>query len=91
MTNTISPPRLTLCQSAIYQIKVQGLLSDGCAAVFDTLDCARDTTRGITILSGPVADQTALHGLLTRIRDLGLPLLSVECVESQMEVDYRNK
>ncbi len=88
MTNTTPPQRLTLCQPAVYQIKVQGLLSEGCAAVFDTLDCTRDTVQGITILSGPVADQTALHGLLTRIRDLGLPLLSVECVGVQKETDY---
>jgi hypothetical protein len=35
----------------------------------------------ITTLSGTVADQAALHGVLARIRDLGLPLLSVECLE----------
>jgi len=37
---------------------------------------------GTTVLTGPVADQPALHGLLIKIRDLGLPLLSVNRVES---------
>jgi hypothetical protein len=37
----------------------------------------------MTILTGSVIDQPALHGLLVRIRDLGLPLISVECFESE--------
>jgi hypothetical protein len=37
---------------------------------------------GETLLSGQVADQSALHGLLNRVRDLGLPLLSVVCVKA---------
>jgi hypothetical protein len=36
---------------------------------------------GTTVLTGPVADQPALHGLLLKIRDLGLPLVSVYCIE----------
>jgi hypothetical protein len=36
---------------------------------------------GTTVLTGPVADQPALHGLLLKIRDLGLPLISVNCIE----------
>ncbi len=36
---------------------------------------------GVTLLSGPAADQAALHGLLRRVRDLGVPLLSVNWVE----------
>ena len=40
-----------------------------------------------TKLSGPVADQTALHGLLAKVRDLGIPLLSVNSVLQDMDVD----
>jgi hypothetical protein len=36
---------------------------------------------GDTLLTGPVVDQAALHGLLKRVRDLGMPLISVNCVE----------
>ena len=37
---------------------------------------------GETILTGPIVDQTALHGVLIKIRDLGLPLLSLTCTET---------
>ena len=43
---------------------------------FDNLDLSH-TDDGITVLRGPVADQSALHGLLHKLRDLGVPLLSV--------------
>jgi hypothetical protein len=36
---------------------------------------------GDTVLTGPVVDQTALHGLLKKVRDLGLPLRSINCLE----------
>jgi hypothetical protein len=36
---------------------------------------------GVTLLSGPVVDQAALHGLLRKVRDLGMPLLSIQQVE----------
>ena len=38
---------------------------------------------GVTVLAGPVADQAALHGLLTKVRDLNLPLLSVRRIEPE--------
>ena len=38
---------------------------------------------GETLLSGPVADQAALHGILARIRDMNLPLISLECVPGE--------
>lgn len=38
---------------------------------------------GTSVLSGPIADQAALHGVIVRIRDLGLPLLAVECVSGE--------
>ena len=75
---------LCLNRSATYRIKVQGRLdrswSDQFADMAVTVECVDDGW-AITTLSGAVADQAALHGVLARIRDLGLPLLSVECLE----------
>ena len=59
-----------------YEIRVQGRLDDRWAAWFDGVDLSR-TDDGTTVLRGPVADQAALHGLLHKLRDLGVPLLSV--------------
>ena len=59
-----------------YEIRLRGRLSPRWAAWFDgmALTTADD---GTTTLRGPVTDQAALHGLLQKVRDLGLPLLSV--------------
>ena len=59
-----------------YEIRLQGRLDPRWATWFDglTLTAADD---GTTALLGPVADQAALHGLLQKVRDLGVPLLSV--------------
>lgn len=59
-----------------YEIRVQGRLDDRWAAWFDGLELTRPED-GSTVLRGPVADQAALHGLLHKLRDLGVPLLSV--------------
>ena len=59
-----------------YEIRVQGRLDDRWAAWFDGLHLSR-TDDGTTVLRGPVTDQAALHGLLHKLRDLGVPLLSV--------------
>ncbi len=62
--------------SGRYEIRLRGRLDPRWAAWFDgmTLTTADD---GTTALRGPVTDQAALHGLLQKVRDLGLPLLSV--------------
>jgi len=62
--------------SAHYEITVRGILDPRWSAWFDGLQLTSDAA-GRTTISGPVADQAALHGLLTRIRDLGLTLLEV--------------
>jgi hypothetical protein len=59
-----------------YQIRVKGVLDRRWAAWFDDLQVASDE-RGQTTIAGPVVDQAALHGLLTKVRDLGLELLEV--------------
>ncbi len=76
---------LSMDQPATYQIKVQGRLSGKWSNWFDGLAVAAAETEGgptLTTLTGQVADQAALHGLLNRIRDLGLPLLLVECLNT---------
>ena len=59
-----------------YEIHVRGVLDGGWSAWFDGLQVTSDE-RGQTTIAGPVADQAALHGLLAKIRDLGLELLAV--------------
>jgi hypothetical protein len=63
-----------------YEIRVQGRLDDRWAAWFEGLDLTR-TDDGTTVLRGPVTDQAALHGLLHKLRDLGVPLHSVTRIE----------
>ncbi len=67
-------------QRAIYQIRVKGNLDQKWSDWFDGCSITPQAG-GETLLSGPAADQAALHGLLAKIRDLGLPLLSVRRVE----------
>lgn len=75
--------KLSLHRPATYQIKVQGHLDECWSAWFGGLTVTYDE-RDDTILTGPVADQAALHGLLKKVCDLALPLVSVNLVESQV-------
>jgi hypothetical protein len=59
-----------------YEIRVRGVLDSGWSAWFDGLRVASNQ-HGQTTIAGPVADQAALHGLLVKVRDLGLELLEV--------------
>ena len=65
---------------AIYQIKLKGHLDSKWSDWFDGFSIIPQADDE-TLLTGPVADQADLHGLLAKIRDLGLPLLSVKRVE----------
>lgn len=69
----------SLSGNEVYEIRVQGRLGAGWSSWFDGL-AVEDLPHGETLLRGPVADQAALHGILVRIRDLGLPLVSVQRV-----------
>ena len=60
----------------IYQIRISGLLDPSWSDWFDGL-AITNVTDEVTILAGPLPDQAALHGVLNKIRDLGLILLSV--------------
>ena len=63
-----------------YQIRLTGHLDAHWATWFDGLTVSQESD-GTTVISGPIADQAALHGVLQRVRDLGLPLVSVMRVE----------
>jgi len=63
-----------------YEIRLTGHLEARWAAWFDGLTISREGD-GTTVISGPIADQAALHGLLQRVRDLGVSLVSVTQVE----------
>ena len=69
-------------QPPVYQIRVKGRLGPRWTAWFEGLTITPEDN-GDTLLTGPVVDQAALHGLLRRVRDLGLPLLSVIRVEAE--------
>jgi hypothetical protein len=61
-------------------LRLKGHLAGRWAAWFDGLSLRLESD-GTTVLHGPVADQAALHGLLQKVRDTGLPLISVTCIE----------
>jgi hypothetical protein len=73
-------------QPMVYQIRLKGQLGSQWTDWFEDLTITL-ADNGETLLTGPVLDQAALHGLLKKVRDLGMPLLSVNCVEpGQAEV-----
>ena len=77
--------RFGLCQPARYQIEVVGHLNSKKATWFESLTCANEYGEDgtpITVMAGEVLDQAMLHGLLAKIRDLGLPLLAVNRIKS---------
>lgn len=65
-----------------YEIRIKGHLDSRWAAWFDGLNLT-NSGDGTTVIHGLVADQSALHGLLQKVRDVGLPLISV----TQVDVD----
>jgi hypothetical protein len=67
-----------------YEIRIQGQLHFRWAAWFDGWSLTNDND-GTTVISGPVIDQAALHGLLQKVRDIGLPLISVQQVDQDQQ------
>ena len=90
MSNEIKREASEKTHPLVYQIRIKGHLgpewSDGFGGLSITLE-----DNGDTLLTGPVVDQAALHGLLRKVRDVGMPLLSVVCVKpDQAEVSDVN-
>jgi hypothetical protein len=67
-------------QPVIYQIRLKGQLDSHWIDWFEGLSITLEEN-GDTLLTGPVVDQAALHGLLKKVRDLGMPLVSVNRVQ----------
>jgi hypothetical protein len=78
MSNKRSPEH-DADQAMVYQIRIKGHLSRHWADWFEGLTITLNDD-GDTLLTGPVIDQAALHGYLRKVRDLGMPLLSVNRV-----------
>lgn len=72
-------PNLT--EPTIYQIRIGGQLGEQWQTWFAQMTLTQ-ADNGDTLLTGPVVDQAALHGLLRKVRDLGLPLISVIQIQS---------
>jgi hypothetical protein len=71
-----SDPKTELGQPIVYQIRLQGHLGRQWTDWFGGLTITLEED-GDTLLTGPLVDQAALHGLLKKVRDLGMPLISV--------------
>jgi hypothetical protein len=75
MSNKLNP-KTDPGQPMVYQIRIEGHLDRQWTDWFGGLSITLEDN-GETLLTGPVVDQAALHGLLRKVRDLGMPLLSV--------------
>ena len=73
-------PKTDPGQPIVYQIRIKGHLGSQWTDWFEGLTITLEED-GDTLLTGPVVDQAALHGLLRKVRDLGMPLASVSPVE----------
>ena len=71
-------------QPLVYEIRIKGHLDQQWTEWFEGLTITLEDN-GDTLLTGPVIDQAALHGLLRKVRDLGMPLLSVDSVKPDQE------
>jgi hypothetical protein len=82
MTSNEHPSAHDANQPMVYQIRIKGHLTPQRIDWFDGLMVTLEE-EGDTLLTGPVVDQAALHGILRKIRDLGMPLLSVNSFEAK--------
>ena len=78
----IPNPKIEADHPVIYEIRIGGQLSSQWMSWFDGLAITVEES-GETLIVGPVPDQAALFGLLKKVRDLGIPLLSVNLVQSE--------
>ena len=78
MSNT-NQQKQSLNQVMFYEIRIKGHLGHQWVDWFDGFAITLEDD-GNTLLSGPVPDQAALYGLLRKLRDVGMPLLSLQCV-----------
>lgn len=74
--NETHPSKGEHVEAQLYEIRLRGHLDDRWASQFEGLTITLEE-EGDTLLTGPVPDEAALHGLLKKVRDLGMPLVSV--------------
>ena len=79
MSNKLDP-KTDPSEPVVYQIKIKGHLGYEWTDWFEGLTLTLEEN-GDTLLTGPVVDQAALYGLLRKVRDLGMSLVSVNCVK----------
>ena len=79
-----SNPIIDPNQPMVYQIRIKGHLGHQWTEWYEGLTITQEED-GDTLLTGPVIDQAALHGLLKKVRDLGMPLLSVDSMQPNQE------
>lgn len=89
MTN-IQNPMTDSSQPMVYQIRIKGHLSERWADWFDGMIITLEEN-GDTLLTGPVIDQAALHGLLKKVRDVGMQLISVNRVNPKQAEESIDK
>ena len=83
-------PKSDADQPMVYEIRIKGHLSHLSAGWFDGLTITLENN-GNTLLTGTVIDQSALHGILKKVRDLGIPLLSVNTAGPDLQDMSDNK
>ena len=88
MSNELEP-KPTSSQTVIFQIRIKGHLDSQWTDWFEGQIITLEEN-GDTLLTGPVVDQAALHGLLKKVRDLGMPLVSVSQVQFNETHLYRS-
>jgi hypothetical protein len=89
MSNKLNP-KTDPSQPMVYQIRIKGHLGGQWTDWFEGLTITLEDN-GDTLLTGPVVDQAALHGLLKKVRDLGMPLLSVNRVQFHETHQYHSQ
>jgi len=89
LSNKINP-KTDPGQPVVYQIRLKGHLGSQWTDWFEGLTITLEED-GDTLLTGPVIDQAALHGLLKKVRDLGMPLVSISQVKFNETHPYRSK
>ena len=75
-------PSTGLVRARVYQIRIEGHLDPQWTDWFERLTLTTEES-GETLLTGPVIDQAALYGLLKKVRDLGMPLIAVNRIETR--------
>jgi hypothetical protein len=75
-------PKIDASQPPVYEIRIEGHLYQQWTEWFEGMTITLEES-GETLITGPVTDQSALFGLLKRVRDLGAPLLSVNPIQSR--------